>query len=86
MLYNRSGIQGNSMPLLMGFTQPTKIECDETPTVVYYDQISQVRQIECGIVGTRSLKSHMTYQKSGKCGRTSTFDKKNEIDDQRTTK
>ena len=66
MLYNRSGIQGNSMPLLMGFTQPTKIEC--------------------GIVGTRSLKSHMTYQKSGKCGRTSTFDKKNEIDDQRTTK
>ena len=75
------------MPLLMGFTQPTKIEYDEYQVVSYYDPINQVTPIQCGrTLGTRSLKSSMTYKKSGKCGRTSTFDKKNEIDDQKYVK
>lgn len=77
MLYNRTQIQGNSMPLLMGFTKPTKIECDETPCISYYDQISQIIPIECGRrVGTRSLKASST----GPAGR---VDRKNEIDDQK---
>lgn len=84
MLYNRTQIQGNSMPLLMGFSKPTKIECDETPCISYYDQISQIIPIECGrMVGTRSLKVRVTKIDVNHCHNS---DKKNEIDDQKYVK
>ena len=88
MLYNRANVQGNSMPLLMGFTEPTKVESDETPIVSYYDPISQVRPIECGrYVGTRSLKVFGTHVKKSSRGTNyQTQDKKNEIDDQKYVK
>lgn len=79
MLYNRTSIQGNSMPLLMGFTEPTKVEFDETPIVSYYDPISQVRPIDCRYVGTRSLKV-FSSSAGGK------IDRKNEIDDRKCVK
>ncbi len=77
MLYNRTQIQGNSMPLLMGFTEPSKVEFDETPVVSYYDPISQVRHIDCRLVGTRSLRTRV---QGGKVV------KKNEIDDSKNVK
>ena len=90
MIYNRTQFQGNSMPLLMGFTEPKKVESDETPIVSYYDPISQVRLIECGrMVGTRSLKVFTTTKrKSNRWDNVSTIsqDKKNEIDDQKFVK
>ena len=87
MLYNQTQIQGNSMPLLMGFTQPTKIECDETPIVYYYDPISQTIPIQCGrTVGTRCLKVSGTVKKTSTNSRTQVTDKKNEIDDQKYVK
>lgn len=85
MLYNRTQIHGSSMPLLMGFTQPTKIECDETPVVSYYDPISQTISIQCGrYIGTKCLKSSFTHKKHPTTGcRMVLSDKKNEIDDKK---
>ena len=81
MLYNRASIQGNSMPLLMGFTEPSKVEFDETPIESYYDPISQVRSIECGrMVGTRCLKERVTKIDANHCRNS---DRKNEIDDRK---
>lgn len=78
MLYNQTQIQGNSMPLLMGFTEQTKIEFGDMPSMSYYDPISQIRPIECARqVGTRSLRVRVQGGKEVR---------KNEIDDTKTVK
>lgn len=67
------------MPLLMGCTKPQPIETLEHDERVIYDPIAQVVQIDMRIVGTYSLKTHVT-QPGTKA------DRKNEIDDSKNVK
>ena len=56
MTYNQTRMNGVPMPLLMGCTKPTAIEIVECETKVVYDPVSQTVSMECGTVGTKSLK------------------------------
>ena len=69
---------GTIMPLLMGCTQPSKIQTLENEQPVIYDPESQKVVMDLRIVGTKSLKTGRT-----KPGRTinEKLDQKNEIDD-----
>lgn len=73
---------GATMPLLMNFTNPTKIEEEENPTPIIYDPISQT-VFEMRTVGTYSLKSCLTDK--GPNNRHAS-DKKNAIDDSKNVK
>ena len=86
MYYNQTRMNGVPMPLLMGCTKPTAIEIVECETKVVYDPVSQTVSMECGTVGTKSLKYSGTQVKSPsgkKLGTSSIPDKKNVIDDKR---
>lgn len=86
MIYNQTRMNGVPMPLLMGCTKPTAIETVECETKVIYNPVLQIVEIDCGVVGTKSLKYSGTRVKSpsGKTlGVSSIPDKKNEIDDKK---
>ena len=73
---------GACMPLLMGYTQPEKIQEIENEEAVVYDhktQIAVVNPFVMRIVGTKSLKTSST-----KKGKGTVTDKTNEIDDQKS--
>ena len=79
-------MNGVPMPLLMGCTKPTAIETLECETKVVYDPVSQIVEIDCGVVGTKSLKTTHYVAKNSSGGRVSKTDQKNEIDDRKTVK
>ena len=79
-------MNGVPMPLLMGCTKPTVIETVECETKVVYDPVSQIVEIDCGVVGTKSLKTTHYVAKNSAGGRVSKTDQKNEIDDRKTVK
>jgi len=73
---------GTCMPLLMGYTQPVKIQEDNEEPVVY-DHVRQIAVIHPFVmrtVGTYSLKTSNT--KVGKVG--GKLDSKNAIDDSKS--
>lgn len=81
MLNNQfSGANNVSMPLLMAYTKPSKIQEAANEEPVIYDPISQ-KIYDMRVVGTKSLKTSVT-RKSGSASAAST-DRKNEIDDQK---
>jgi len=80
MYYNQLGQwQEIPLPLLMGFTNPTKIQEIEDEPVVY-DPVYQI-VYDMRTIGTKSLKTSQTRK-----GTTNVYksDKKNEIDDSKT--
>ena len=79
-------MNGVPMPLLMGCTKPTAIETVECETKVMYDPVLQIVEIDCGVVGTKSLKTTHFVAKNSAGGRVSKTDNKNEIDDRKTVK
>lgn len=86
MNYNQTRMNGVPMPLLMGCTKPTAIETVECETKVIYDPVLQIVEIDCGVVGTKSLKTTHFVAKNSAGGRVSKTDNKNEIDDRKTVK
>lgn len=86
MTYNQTRMNGVPMPLLMGCTKPSAIETVENETKVVYDPVSQIVEIDCGVVGTKSLKTTHYVAKNSAGGRVSKTDQKNEIDDRKTVK
>jgi hypothetical protein len=50
-------MNGVPMPLLMGCTKPTAIETVECETKVIYNPVLQIVEIDCAVVGTKSLKT-----------------------------
>lgn len=71
---------GQVMPLLMGCTAPTPIEVETVEHKVIYDPTTQKVVMDMRVVGTKSLKTHITHnpKTNGNTG-----DQKNEIDDQK---
>ena len=86
MIYNQTRMNGVPMPLLMGCIKPTAIETVECETKVIYNPVLQIVEIDCGAVGTKSLKTTHFVAKNSAGGRVSKTDKKNEIDDRKTVK
>ena len=86
MTYNQTRMNGVPMPLLMGCTKPTAIETVECETKVIYNPVLQIVEIDCGVVGTKSLKTTHFVAKNSAGGRVSKTDNKNEIDDRKTVK
>ena len=86
MMYNQTRMNGVPMPLLMGCTKPTAIETIECETKVIYNPVLQIVEIDCGVVGTKSLKTTHFVAKNSAGGRVSKTDNKNEIDDRKTVK
>jgi hypothetical protein len=86
MIYNQTRMNGVPMPLLMGCTKPTAIETIECETKVIYNPVLQIVEIDCGVVGTKSLKTTHFVAKNSAGGRVSKTDNKNEIDDRKTVK
>jgi hypothetical protein len=86
MIYNQTRMNGVPMPLLMGCTKPTAIETVECETKVIYNPVLQIVEIDCGVVGTKSLKTTHFVAKNSAGGRVSKTDNKNEIDDRKTVK
>lgn len=81
MQYNNTKTNaGQIMPLLMGCTIPTPIEAEEVEHKVIYDPISQTVVMDMRVVGTKSLKTHITHNPKT---HGNTGDQKNEIDDQK---
>jgi hypothetical protein len=78
MYYNQTRMNGVPMPLLMGCTKPTAIEVENNETTIMYDPVTQIAEIDCRIVGTKSLKVHTTAGGHQ--------DRKNEIDDQKNVR
>lgn len=74
---------GACMPLIMGYTQPGKIQEVENEEPVVYDQKKQKTLVLIlRLVGTKSLKTSTTKVKCSGPGSSSyKQDKKNEIDD-----
>lgn len=85
MQYNLERTNGQPMPLLMGYTQPSKIKTLENDIPVIYDPISQMVKLDFGVVGTKSLKSSITRKRnpSNPKGFIGVRDEKNEIDDRK---
>ena len=82
-MYNQNQ-ETTCMPLLMGYTQPCKIQIVDTPIV--YDQVRQIAIINPFImrsVGTRCLRNVAATKKVG-TGKV--HDQKNIIDDQKTVR
>lgn len=71
---------GTIMPLLMGCTQPSKIEMLKNEQPVIYDPMTQTVVYDMRQVGTYSLKISQTSLGHGKGY---TPDRKNQIDDQK---
>jgi hypothetical protein len=86
MIYNQTRMNGVPMPLLMGCTKPTAIETIECETKVIYNPVLQIVEIDCGVVGTKSLKTTHFVAKNSAGGRVGKTDNKNEIDDRKTVK
>lgn len=86
MNYNQTKMNGVSMPLLMGCTKPSAIETLEHEAKVFYDPFTQMVSMECGVVGTKSLKTSHFVAINSSGGRVAKTDKKNEIDDRKTVK
>lgn len=86
MIHNQARTVGGAvMPLLMGFTQPTKIETLENEQPIVYDPITQSVVYDMRTVGTKSLKISTTQYVVNRFGQKSAkSDKKNEIDDSKT--
>lgn len=82
MQYNLERTNGQPMPLLMGYTQPSKIKTLENDIPVIYDPISQMVKLDFRVVGTKSLKNHITKLPTHQCK----SDAKNEIDDQKNVR
>ena len=81
MLYNQTKTAaGQVMPLLMGCTMPTPIQADTAEHKVIYDPITQKVVMDLRVVGTKSLKTHITHNPKT---HGNTGDQKNEIDDQK---
>lgn len=78
-MYNQTRVNGQPMPLLMGFTKPSKIQTVENETPVMYDPVKQIVTFDMRVVGTKSLKNHITKTPQHQCK----SDPKNEIDDQK---
>lgn len=68
---------GITMPLLMGFTNPTQIQVEENFEPIMYDPISQT-VFEMRTIGTKCLRTSIT-----RTAKSYSQDKKNEIDDQK---
>lgn len=83
MLYNRSNVQGNSMPLLMGFTKSTRIEREDNPIVPYYDEVKQTSELLLSSVDTRSVRSTATNKRKPNGKIYCEIDRKNIVDDHR---
>jgi len=82
-MYSANQETGTCMPLLMGYTQPEKIQEVEKEESVVYDQRSQIAVVHpfvMRVVGTKSLKSSPTKIPGKNQCKT---DQKNEIDDQK---
>ncbi len=86
MIYNQTRMNGVPMPLLMGCTKPTAIETVEYETKVVYDPVSQIVEIDCVMVGTKSLVTKGTTKKLPNGNTQHLTDKKNEIDDKKYKK
>ena len=86
MIYNQTRVNGAPMPLLMGCTKPSAIQDENNVPSMMYDPISQIVEIDCRILGTKSLKTTHFVAKNSSGGRVSKTDKKNEIDDQKSVK
>lgn len=69
------------LPLLVGCTKPQPIETLEHNGCIMYDPIAQIIPIDMRVVGTYSLRSHVTKLQKG-----IKTDRKNEIDDQKNVK
>lgn len=81
MRYNQTKTAaGQVMPLLMGCTMPTPIQADTAEHKVIYDPITQKVVMDLRVVGTKSLKTHITHNPKT---HGNTGDQKNEIDDQK---
>ena len=79
MMYDNTKTQaGQFMPLLMGCTAPSPIEAEEMEHKIIYDPMTQKVVMDLRVVGTKSLKTHITHNPKTKGN---TGDKKNEIDD-----
>lgn len=76
---------GTIMPLLMGYTQPSKIEMLKNEQPVIYDPMTQSVVYDMRVVGTYSLKIVQTQVINGKC-KSCKGDRKNEIDDHKIIK
>jgi hypothetical protein len=72
-------------PLLMNYTPKTRIQEETVPFVPFYDDENQI-VYDTRTVGTKSLKQVSTVVKRSDGGKTTTGDKKNEIDDSKTVK
>lgn len=83
---NQPTTSGHQRPLLMGFSRPTPIEIEDTPSFLIYDPITQQSQMDMRIVGTYCLKNHTTSKRNAAGGYNHVSDKKNEIDDQKYVK
>ena len=83
MIYNQTRMNGIPMPLLMGCTKPSAIETVECEMKVVYDPVSQTVRMDCGVVGTKSLRCTNTNFTTKSGVRTSKSDNKNEIDDRK---
>ena len=81
MQYNNTKTAaGQVMPLLMGCTMPSPIEMEEVEHKIIYDPVSQKVVMDMRLVGTKSLKTHITHNPKT---HGNTGDQKNEIDDQK---
>jgi len=83
-MYNQVLERGACMPLLMGYSQPEKIEEIDEPIV--YDQVRQIAIIHPFVMRTAGTYSLKTVFGTKKVGNTKVSDQKNAIDDQKTVK
>lgn len=83
---NQPTTSGHQRPLLMGFSRPTPIEIEDTPSFIIYDPMNQQSQMDMRIIGTYSLRSRSTQKRTPSGGTGYATDKKNEIDDQKYVK
>ena len=86
MNYNQTILNGKPIPFIMGLTNPSTVKTIDCETKAVYDPISQTVILECGVVGTKSLKTTHFIAKNSTGGRVSKTDQKNEIDDKKTVK
>ncbi|MDR2206733.1 MAG: hypothetical protein LBE36_11340 [Flavobacteriaceae bacterium] len=87
MFYTQTNQRNStSMPLLMNFTKPEKIQEMENEEPIIYDPVSQT-VFEMRTVGTKSLRRPVTKKKNPHgSGFIQSQDPKNEIDDSKTVK
>jgi hypothetical protein len=77
--------QANNIPLLFAFAKPQEIqECKTDMILPSYNPYTQTIEIDCRVVGTRSLRTHSTKVPGTKSS--TRVDKKNDIDDSKSVK